>query len=220
VGAGHGSFTDIVLDAGGTAVITEMSKPSVEFLKRRFSTTAGVKVQFDSDGGEPFRLGEKFDLILLISVVHHIPDYLGTIARLCDEVLRDGGSILTFQDPIWYPRQSRWSRLSSTGMYLAWRITQGEFKRGLKTRMRRLTGKFNKSEPSDMVEYHVVRQGIDDLALRELLVSRFQDVEIDRYFSTQSPTFQAIGSKYLPDNTFGIKGRCRKPAGGAENPGS
>jgi len=64
------------------------------------------------------------------------------------------------------------------------------------------------------------RQAIDDLALRELLASRFQDVEVDRYFSTQSPMFQAIGSKYLPDYTFGIKGRGRKPSGGAENYGS
>lgn len=78
-----------------------MSKPSFEFLRRKFSTTPGVKVQFDSDGGEPFRRGEKFDhLILLISVVHHIPDYLGTIARLCDEVLREGGSTLACQYPL------------------------------------------------------------------------------------------------------------------------
>jgi hypothetical protein len=53
----------------------------------------------------------------------------------------------------------------------------------------------------------VVRQGVDELALRDVFSRRFDDVEVDCYFSTQSPQLQAIGEKYLPHNTFGIVAR-------------
>jgi 2-polyprenyl-3-methyl-5-hydroxy-6-metoxy-1,4-benzoquinol methylase len=204
IGAGHGSFTDTVLAAGGTATVTEMSKASFDYLAAKFRGNSEVRVVYDTDGNAPFRDEARYDVILLISVIHHIPDYLEVISRLCDNVLRPGGAVVTFQDPIWYPRQKSWARALSWGTYFAWRITQGEFRRGLATRWRRLQGVYSESEPSDLVEYHVVRQGVDDVALCDLFRARFIEVEVDRYFSTQAPNLQAIGEKYLPHNTFGI----------------
>jgi hypothetical protein len=55
-----------------------------------------------------------------------------------------------------------------------------------------------------MVEYHVVRQGVDERALLELFEARFADVELDTYFSTALPLVQKVGAKYFPHNTFGI----------------
>lgn len=209
IGAGHGSFTDTVLAAGGSATITEMSKASADFLGRKFRDNPDVRVLYDTDGSAPFRESQQYDVILLISVIHHIPDYLEVITRLCDTVLRSGGAVVTFQDPLWYPRQKRWDRALSWGSYFAWRLTQGEFRRGLATRWRRLRGSYSESEPSDLVEYHVVRDGVDDLGLHSLFEQRFRDVEIDRYFSTQSPQLQAIGEKFFPENTFGVLARGR-----------
>ena len=88
-------------------------------------------------------------------------------------------------------------------------MTQGNFKRGLSTRWRRLRGVYNES-PEDLVVYHVVRQGVDECALTELLQARFAEVEVDRYFSTHLPLLQAIGTKYFPSNTFGIVASGRK----------
>jgi hypothetical protein len=70
-------------------------------------------------------------------------------------------------------------------------------------------GVYDESEPSDLVEYHVVRQGVDDEALRELFQARFARVEIEQYFSTQSPVLQTIGQKFFPPNTFGMVARGR-----------
>jgi 2-polyprenyl-3-methyl-5-hydroxy-6-metoxy-1,4-benzoquinol methylase len=204
IGAGHGSFTDTVLAAGGTATVTEMSRASFDYLAAKFRDTSEVKVVYDTDGNAPFKDGAHYDVILLISVIHHIPDYLEVITRLCDTVLRPGGTVVTFQDPVWYPRQTRWARATSSGSYFAWRITQGDFRRGLATRWRRLRGVYSESEPSDLVEYHVVRQGVDDRALCDILRARFTTVEFDSYFSTQSRQIQAIGEKHLPHNTFGV----------------
>lgn len=209
VGAGHGFFTETVIGAGGTPTVTEMSKASHDFLKRKFSDSPGVRIIYDADGCTPFRDGVKYDVILLISVIHHIPDYIKTVTDLCDEVLRPGGIVVTFQDPLWYPRQSRRARALSWGSYFAWRMMQGNFKRGLSTRWRRLRGTYNDS-PSDLVEYHVVRQGVDECALAELLRARFAGVDVDRYFSTESPILQAIGARYFPANTFAIVASGRK----------
>lgn len=207
IGAGHGFFTDTVLAAGGTVTVTEMSKASADYLTERYRDTRDVRVVYDIDGEAPFEEGSKYDVILLISVIHHIPNYIDVISRLCDTVLSPGGTVVTFQDPLWYPRQKRWERVLFWGLYFAWRTTQGELRRGLATRWRRLRGVYSESEPSDLVEYHVVRDGVDDLALSSLFHARFVDVEVDRYFSTQSPQLQLICEKHLPPNTFGLVAR-------------
>jgi hypothetical protein len=66
---------------------------------------------------------------------------------------------------------------------------------------------YSETEPADLVEYHVVRQGVDDVALYDLLSAEFADVGVDRYFSTQSVSFQAFGEKHFAPNTFGILAR-------------
>jgi SAM-dependent methyltransferase len=209
IGAGHGSFTETVLAAGGSATVTEMSKASADYLSDKFRGNSAVRVLYDTDGNAPFRERAQYDVILLISVIHHIPDYVDVITRLCDTVLRVGGAVVTFQDPLWYPRQKRWARALSWGSYFAWRLTQGELRRGLATRWRRFRGSYSETEPSDLVEYHVVRDGVDEAELHDLFQQRFVDVETDRYFSTQSPPVQAIGGKCFPVNTFGILARGR-----------
>lgn len=210
VGAGHGFFTDTVLQAGGTATVTEMSKASFDYLSAKFRDVEGVRILYDVDGNAPFDDGTHYDVILLVSVIHHIPDYIGVVTRLCDTVLRRGGTVVTFQDPLWYPRQSRWQRAISSGAYFAWRITQGDLKRGLATRWRRMRRVYSETE-ADLVEYHVVRQGVDELALLDLFGARFSEVKIDTYFSTQSIRLQALGEKHLPANTFGIVARDYSP---------
>ena len=112
-------------------------------------------------------------------------------------MLRPGGTVLTFQDPLWYPRQSKLAAVLSWGSYFVWRLGQGELRRGLRTRWRRLRRIYDESEPADMVEYHVVRQGVDESALLDLFSARFTDVEMDTYFSTPMPALQSFGGRHL-----------------------
>lgn len=207
IGAGHGSFTDTVLAAGAQVTVTEMSKASFDHLAERFRDISQVRVVYDIDGNAPFEEQARYDVILLISVIHHIPDYIGVITRLCETALRPGATVVTFQDPLWYPRQHRWARVTSDGAYVAWRLARGGRLRGAAARLRRLRRGYSDSEPSDLVEYHVVRDGVDDIALDELFRARFASVEVDRYFSTQSPQLQPIGERYFPHNTFGVVAR-------------
>lgn len=204
VGAGHGGFTDVARRAGAEVTVTEMSEARFRFLEKRFADVPDVTVVFDPDGSAATSQGERFDVVMLISVVHHIPDYIGFVSDLCHHAIEAGGAILTFQDPLWYPRQSQWSRLSSEAAYLAWRVMQGNLQQGIGTRLRRIRGVYDESSPSDMVEYHVVRDGVDEQALFELLLKHFSAVRLHTYYSTALPIIQRAGDRLLPDNTFAL----------------
>ena len=207
IGAGHGSFTESVLAAGGSATVTEMSQSSAAYLRNKFAGNPNVRVLYDADGAAPLREDVRYDVILFISVIHHIPDYIGAITALCDTVLNPGGAVVTFQDPLWYPRMSRSARVLSRGSYFAWRLTRGDVRRGLGTRWRRLRGVYSESHPSDLTEYHVMRQGVDEVALLKLFRQRFAYVDLETYFSTQSEILHEFGEDRFPPNTFGITAR-------------
>lgn len=207
VGAGHGCFTDHLLAAGAEVEVTEMSAPSAEFLRHRFRHNPRVAVIHDADGNAACS-GDPVDVVVCISVLHHIPDYLGTTAKLAERVA-PGGAFLSFQDPLWYPRRSAWSLGLDRGSYFCWRMLQGDFRRGLGTRIRRMRGAYDEANPSDMVEYHVVRQGVDEEAIHGCLTASFSVVDIERYWSTQSCLLQAVGERYFPASNFGILARGR-----------
>ncbi|MFE2969352.1 hypothetical protein ACFXKC_37935 [Streptomyces sp. NPDC059340] len=61
-----------------------------------------------------------------------------------------------------------------------------------------------------MSEYHVVRQGVDEVALQGLQAPVFHEVELQRYWSTQSGVLQALGERFAPDTTFGLFAQNRR----------
>jgi hypothetical protein len=112
--------------------------------------------------------------------------------------------LLTLQDPIWYPRQSKVSRGLYRVGYYAWRLPRGNWKRGVGSVVRRTRGTLDEDNPSDMVEYHVVRNGVDESAIRDLLLEKFGDVRVLPYWSNQSAAVQWLGTRLRLRNTFGI----------------
>jgi SAM-dependent methyltransferase len=214
IGAGHGTFTDHLLAAGAEVVVTEMSEPSAQVLRARFRHNRNVTVVHDPDGQAGLR-GEPVDGVVCISVLHHIPDYLHTVDELVHRIL-SGGAFVSYQDPLWYPRRSKLSMIADRGGYFLWRLSQGDLRRGMATRSRRVRGIYDESNAADMVEYHVVRDGVDELALARLLGESFGTVCIERYWSTQSGLLQAAGEKVGPKTTFGLIARDRREPGGHE----
>jgi SAM-dependent methyltransferase len=204
LGAGHGTFTACLRESGASVVVTEMSPVSAARLRERFAGDAGVDVEDDPDGDWVFRSDAPFDLAVCVSVVHHIPDYLRTVARI-SELLTPGGSFACWQDPTWYAATPLTTRALSTGSYFAWRMAQGNLARGAATRLRRLRRRYDESSPYDMAEYHVVRDGVDQRALAALLGTRFAHVRVTTYWSTHSARLQAVGERLGLTNTFGIE---------------
>lgn len=210
VGAGHGSLTEHLVAAGAEVVVTEMSVHSAAALRERFAGVEAVSVVHDPTG--ELEVDHEVDAVLYISVLHHIPNYLAAVGRAMN-LIRPGGALVSFQDPLWYPRQKRSSLLAAKVLYLAWRLGQGELGRGVATTMRRMRGVYDESSPSDMVEYHVVRRGVDEKALAVLLAEGFDDVALLPYWSTQSAFGQWLGRRLIAPNTFGIVATSRRPAG-------
>jgi SAM-dependent methyltransferase len=202
VGAGHGTFTDHIVAAGASVEVTEMSVPSAGELRSRFRHNPAVTVVDDPDGSRALH-GDPVDLVVCLSVLHHIPDYLGAVRGMLDRV-RPGGGFVSFQDPLWYPRRSRLSRGVEKAAYLSWRLPRGDFGRGLATTVRQARGVYDETKPSDMVEYHVMREGVDEQALVALLEPRFADVRLVTYWSSQGHLPQTVGALAHLPNTFGL----------------
>jgi hypothetical protein len=67
---------------------------------------------------------------------------------------------------------------------------EGSLWRGLATQALRVRGKYDEANPSDMVEYHVVRNGVDEEPIAKLLSFSFEKVEPIRYWSNHSMVIQ------------------------------
>lgn len=208
IGAGHGTFTACLLAAGAEVTVTEASAASAQHLRRTFGHTGRVEVRHDVTGEEILSETATWDLAVITAVLHHIPDYVGFLDRLCP-LIAPGGGIFTVQDPTYYPRRSSLTHRADRGAYLAWRLFQGDYARGLRTRVRRLRGVYDETEESDLVEYHVVRQGVDEEAIRRLLRGRFCDVEVFTYWSTQAPVLQRLGERVGLVSNFGLQATGR-----------
>ncbi len=208
IGAGHGGYTEPALAAGCAVTAVEMSRPSLTELTRRFGTNDRFRGVFDPDG-RLAGVDDGFSLALCVSVLHHIPDYLSFVDTVVEQ-LAPGGTFLALQDPLWYPRADRSARLLDRGSYYVWRLGQGNATRGLATLSRRLRGRYDEAEPADMVEYHVVRRGVDEEALLDRLRPHFTEVELLPYWSSQLPVGQRLGDRLGLRNTFGIAAVGRK----------
>ncbi len=153
---------------------------------------------------------DTFDIVTHVSMIHHVPDYLSLLARSSGRV-RVGGCLITFQDPLRYDRMPRFHRFLDRVSYFAWRAGQGNLKRGVKTRWRRLRGVYSPSEVVDFDEYHVVRNGVDSEAIVKLLQQSFDSVEVIPYWSTYSRGLQSLGEWLRLKSSFGILASGRKP---------
>lgn len=212
IGGGHGTFTRQLVDAGATVTVTEASRASADKLRATFADHPRVTVIYDESGTSSLDGDDTYDLAVIIAVLHHIPDYLDFLRQLQDKIT-PGGGIFTVQDPLWYPRVGRLAHAVDRGTYLMWRLGQGNYARGLATRLRRARKVYDDTSESDLVEYHVVRQGCDEEAIRDLLSEQF-DVEIFPYFSTQSPLLQRVFERTRLVSDFGVEARNRRPVGG------
>jgi SAM-dependent methyltransferase len=210
IGAGHGGYTDIALAAGARVTATDLSRPSVEHLQERYRHNDRMEARFDPLGDLAVLGEQRFSLVVCASVLHHIPDYVSFIEGPVLEHLAPGGCFLAIQDPLWYPTVGWLNRKADRWAFLAWRITRGRYRQGFATQLRRLRGVYDEENPADMVEYHVVRQGVDQEAVVGALRPAFDDIELGAYWSTASGSLQRLGDRAGLSNTFYVRARNRR----------
>ena len=203
IGAGHGAYTDQMLAAGARVTVTEMSRASADFLSARYAHNPCARVVYDPTGDGLAELGERFDMVVCASVLHHIPDYLAAL-RGWVELVDPGGAFVSVADPLYYPRRSPVSLSVDRGAYLLWRLGRGERVAGTRSLIRRVRGRFDETNPRDMIEYHVLRQGCDEQALAEVLRQGFSTVDLLPYWSTPSRWLQQVGDRLGAASSFAL----------------
>jgi SAM-dependent methyltransferase len=152
---------------------------------------------------------QQFDVVTHVSMLHHVPDYLELLQESAQHV-RPGGCLITFQDPLRYDRMPRSHHVFDRASYFAWRMGQGNYMRGLKTRWRRLRGIYDPNEAEDFDEYHVVRDGVDSDAIMGRLEGLFEEVKVVPYWSTYAAPLQWAGERLGFTSTFGILASGRR----------
>jgi SAM-dependent methyltransferase len=201
IGAGHGGFTEPALAMGCDVTAVDMSESSVDDLRRRFGTNPKFDSVYNPDGKLP-DIADDYTLLMLVSVIHHIPDYISFLRDASRRIV-PGGSLLTLQDPVWYPRH-RASHEAERMSYFAWRLAQGNAIGGLKTRLRRIRGVFDETNPSDMIEYHVVRRGVDEQMVLSFAHETFSEATLIPYWSSHLGVAQHLGDRLGLNSSFGV----------------
>jgi len=204
MGAGHGGFTEPMLAMGWSVTATEMSRPSIDRLKELFGMNERFSACFDPDGSLDAVGSRRYALIMAVSVLHHVPDYVALVEHAVTQYLLPGGAFVSLQDPLWYPSVPAATRRVERAAYLSWRVLRGDYREGAATLGRRLRGVYNELKPGDMVEYHVVRQGVDQDALVRTLTGRFERCSLSRYWSTPAAPWQRLGTALGLRNTFAL----------------
>ncbi len=204
LGAGEGSVTLPFLELGAKVVAVDISSSQLESLKAKCESFGDMLELRCEDINITLKdKREKYDIIVVNSFLHHVPDYIGMIGHIATN-LRPYGQFFSFQDPLRYNSVGNFTMAFSKLAYLSWRIFKGDVIGGLRRRIRRSRGIYLEDSVHDNTEYHVTRNGVDQDAIREFLREQGFDCNVMSYFSTQSRLFQPIGTLLGLKNAFAI----------------
>jgi 2-polyprenyl-3-methyl-5-hydroxy-6-metoxy-1,4-benzoquinol methylase len=211
LGAGSGLGSTAWFSRGVQLTAVDSSAEMLSLLTSRASAYGAKPATIVADALEFVRTADiQFDIVTHVSMLHHVPDYLSLLASSAARV-QPGGALISFQDPLRYDRMPAAHHVADRASYFAWRLAQGNYRRGLRTRWRRLRGVYSEDEVVDFDEYHVVRNGVDSAEIVRLLQGLFAAVEEVPYWSTYSGALQAIGQRLRLRSSFGILASGHNP---------
>lgn len=204
LGAGEGSVTLPFLELGAKVVAVDISKSQLEALKSKCDSYGEMlEIRCEDINITLEDKSKKYDIIVVNSFLHHVPDYIGMISE-ATTILNPSGQFFSFQDPMRYDTVGTGTAALSKLAYFSWRIFKGDVIGGIKRRVRRSRGIYLEDSVHDNTEYHVTRNGVDQNAIRKLFNEQGFNCNIALYFSTQSHFFQLIGSLFMMKNTFAV----------------
>jgi len=202
LGAGEGSVTLPFLELGATVTAVDISRKQLDGLQAKCEAFGDrLEVRCEDIGDTLADTRAEYDIIVVNSFLHHVPDYLAMI-RQAIAVLSPHGQFFSFQDPLRYDTVGTVATAFEKFAYLSWRVFRGDVIGGVARRLRRARGIYREDSVHDNAEYHVVRNGVDHEAIAALFDEHGFDCSIVPYYSTQSRLFQPIGEALGMKNTF------------------
>jgi phospholipid N-methyltransferase len=209
IGAGDGGLTEPLLARGFEVTATEVSRHAVERLLAAYGDNPRFQAVHDASEDTSGVNGGPYAAVVCASVLHHIPDYLSFVERIVGQHLASGGAFVSVQDPLRYDTMSPVAHWFDRAAYLIWRLGRGNRLSGLVSLRNRITGRLDPSRPGDMVEYHVVRNGVDERALQRLLEPSFDELQVLTYWSNQARLGQRLGRRLGLANQFAVVADAR-----------
>jgi SAM-dependent methyltransferase len=214
IGAGDGTLSRTFLELGARVTAVDVSERQLAELAARNADfgdrvtivrgdVLGVLERFRQDGA-------RFDVVSAVSFLHHVPNYFAVVDAAV-AVLEPHGQLFAFQDPMRTTSMRRRDRRFSRVAYVSWRVRQEDVGGGFRRYLRRRRGVWLDDCPADNVEYHELRAGLDQDAIRDRLVGLAFDTRVVLYFATQSPLWQTIGAALGVRNKFAVVA-ARTPA--------
>jgi len=204
LGAGEGEAALSFLELGARVTAVDISMSQIDALGKKCEQFADrLELRCEKVQGVLADRGCKYDVVVTNSFLHHVPDYLGMIKGVVG-LLSPHGQLFTFQDPLRHDSVSAFTRAFTDVAYLSWRLFKGDFWGGLGRRLRRWRGAYLADSVYDNTDYHILRNGVDQEALKHLLERAGLKCRVVRYCSTQSRIFQRFGNILGVENTFAL----------------
>lgn len=204
LGAGNGQITKWFIGRGALVTAVDISQAQLGELKTacpdadgRLSVHCGDAAVFVAESAD------SWDVIVANSFLHHVPDYTALVLGASQKLV-PGGRLITFQDPMRYNALSWSSRIFSAFAYFCWRIVQRDVVSGFLRHIRRSFGRYDPDSMHDNAEYHVVRNGVDHIALEQRLLAMGLDVQVIHYFSAHASWCQRVGEMMGMVNHFAL----------------
>lgn len=97
LGCGSGNLTKHLLKLGYNVIASDVSKNFLKLVKKRFNSDKLSVKKINGTDLDTFE-DNSVDLIVIYSVLHHIPDYL-TVIKECVRVLKKGGILYMDHEP-------------------------------------------------------------------------------------------------------------------------
>lgn len=210
LGAGEGVVTRGFLELGAEVTALDVAAEPLAALQASIPRAWTSRLTLVCEDAERFlaAAGPRFDVVAASSFLHHVPDYVALLKQIIGR-LGAHGQFFSFQDPMRYrtlPTATWWFDRAS---YAVHRLGQPDVVGGMLRTLRRRFGYYRNDDPHDNVEYHVVRDGVDQEAIRQLLETSGFRVRIVRYWSAHATFAQNLGERLGLLNTFAVLAQRR-----------
>lgn len=203
LGAGDGTATLPFLQLGARVLAVDISERQMEQLRTKCAEFDDRLETRCEDMKKVLDNASRFDIVVMNSVLHHIPDYMSLIKRV-SHILADDGVFMSFQDPMWKKTISKRDAIVSNFAYFVWRMGRGDILGGAWRRFRRALNIYSAESPHDNTEYHAVRNGVDQLGICKFFEQHGFVCKVIEYCSFHSAMLQPFGERLGVKNTFAI----------------
>ena len=189
-GAGTGNITGKLLSLGFEVLAIDISKEMCKALKIKFSRAVKEgKLLILNTNFDGMELQRKFSIVTCYSVLHHLPDYIGTVGKLATHVIDGGVFYIDHEPPQALAKNKKdtiFERLLIIIYYVVNRLLNRLYLRG------RLVPQFDYShaDVNPTLDYKCIRQVLERHGFRIIRHQYYYTIET--WFNTPLNLFHKI----------------------------